>query len=249
MSTLMPMRRAASGSCAVARMALPMRLRAMKLTSTMTSGVVTAIASTSPFVTGTPAIVNRMILRVDEVRDAAVRPAEPEQADVLQDEREAHRGDQRRQLRRVAQWSVGHALDHHVQRSAGDHREEERERQAEDQPERPGRGREPDRPEERERREGADHEDVAVGEVDQLDDPVDQRVADGDQRPDGAVGEPVLDVRGHAAEVAVVLQITDAERDRHQEQQGDQSVLRDEGRRRPRPVGATACSLERMRIP
>src|SRR5207245_5225457 len=42
-----------------------------------------------------------------------------------------------------------------------------------------------------ERDEEAQHEDVAVGEVDQLDDAVHHRVAEGDQREDGATGETV----------------------------------------------------------
>ena len=40
-STLMPMRRAASGSCAVARIALPRRLRETKAAGRITSGTVT----------------------------------------------------------------------------------------------------------------------------------------------------------------------------------------------------------------
>ena len=47
-STLMPISRAASGSCAVARIALPRRLRVMNGVSRKTSGTVTATASTSP---------------------------------------------------------------------------------------------------------------------------------------------------------------------------------------------------------
>ena len=54
-STLMPISRAASGSWAVARMALPMRLRVTNPPSRSSSGTVTAIASTSPCVTETPA--------------------------------------------------------------------------------------------------------------------------------------------------------------------------------------------------
>ena len=42
--------------------------------------------------------------------------------------------------------------------------------------------------------ERAEHEHVAVGEVDQLDDPVDERVAERDQRPDRPVRDPGLDV-------------------------------------------------------
>ena len=54
------------------------------------------------------------------------------------------------------------------------------------------------------RDERADHEHVAVGEVDQLDDAVDERVAERDQRPDRAVGEAVDEVLADAREVAVV---------------------------------------------
>ena len=58
MSTLMPISRAASGSCAVARIALPMRLRLMNWVSSSTSGIVTPIAITSALVTSTPATSN-----------------------------------------------------------------------------------------------------------------------------------------------------------------------------------------------
>ena len=44
--------------------------------------------------------------------------------------------------------------------------------------------------------EGADHEVVAVGEVDELDDPVDQRVTEGDERDDGPVGYADNELRG-----------------------------------------------------
>ena len=42
-----------------------------------------------------------------------------------------------------------------------------------------------------ERDEEAQHEDVAVGEVDQADDPVDHGVAERDEGEDGAAGDPV----------------------------------------------------------
>ena len=53
----------------------------------------------------------------------------------------------------------------------------------------PRRGREPG---DRHRRDEhpAEHEDVAVGEVDQLEDAVDERVAERDEPVDGAVREP-----------------------------------------------------------
>ena len=53
MSTLMPMSRAASGSCAVARIALPSRLRLTKVVMSRTSGIVTPTARMSPRLTMT----------------------------------------------------------------------------------------------------------------------------------------------------------------------------------------------------
>ena len=44
--------------------------------------------------------------------------------------------------------------------------------------------------------EGSDHEDLAVGEVDQLDDPVDHGVADGDQGVQRSQGQPVDELLG-----------------------------------------------------
>ena len=68
--------------------------------------------------------------------------------------------------------------------SADDHREQERGNRTPPRPELAGRdGEEAD--------ERADHEDVAVGEVDQADDAVDHRVAQGDQGVDEAQLEAV----------------------------------------------------------
>ena len=49
---------------------------------------------------------------------------------------------------------------------------------------------------EEQRNEGADHEHVAVGEVDELDDPVDHRVAEGDEGVDRAERQRVGDLLG-----------------------------------------------------
>ena len=57
-STLMPISRAASGSCAVARIALPRREREMKPVIRISSGMVTPTESTSAFSIVTPKIVN-----------------------------------------------------------------------------------------------------------------------------------------------------------------------------------------------
>jgi hypothetical protein len=66
-----------------------------------------------------------------------------------------------------------------------------------------------------------------VGEVDQLDDAVDERVADRHERPDGTVGEAVDEVVPEPGEV-VVLGDEIAERvvDGQDQQDHDQAVLR-----------------------
>ena len=122
-STLMPIRRAASGSWAVARMARPIRELRDEVhehdheRDRDHGGEHVAVADVDA-----EDVVKSMSCESIRSGTLVVRAAEPQQADVLQDEREADRGDQRRQLGRVPQWPVGHALDHHVERAAGDHR-------------------------------------------------------------------------------------------------------------------------------
>jgi hypothetical protein len=77
-----------------------------------------------------------------------------------------------------------------------------------------GAGRHAERLPERHGDERPDHEDLAVGEVDQLDDAVDERVAERDERPDRPVGETGLDVVQRAGRLVDEL---DDER-RHQQQ-------------------------------
>ena len=59
-----------------------------------------------------------------------------------------------------------------------------------------------DRVDDDEAAERAGHEDLAVGEVEQLQHAVDQRVAEGDQRVHRAAGQPQQDVRGDLMQVA-----------------------------------------------
>src|SRR4051812_26627836 len=61
-----------------------------------------------------PRDVEDLHLSANQVWHALLRAADPELADVLEDEREPHRRDERRELRRVAQRPVSDALDHHV---------------------------------------------------------------------------------------------------------------------------------------
>ena len=98
----------------------------------------------------------------------------------------------------------------------------------------------PERLPQRERREGADHEDLAVGEVDQLDDSVDERVPERDERPDRPVRQAVGEVVAEAGEVPVVDEVLNAVVGRERDQDRDQAVLRDElgdDLRRPRLQG------------
>ncbi len=100
-STLIPMSRAASGSWAVARMALPSRLFATKAVRRITSGIVAAIASRSPREMEMPNTLNSSFWESDQVRHAPLRGAEPEDPHVLEDEGEADRGDQGREFGRA----------------------------------------------------------------------------------------------------------------------------------------------------
>ena len=88
--------------------------------------------------------------------------------------------DERRQSRRFPQGAIGDPLDHHPQHHAGDHGDEHGQKEVhlelghhQEPHKRPG------------------HEDLAMGEVDQGDDPVDHGVAQGDECVGGAKGDAV----------------------------------------------------------
>ena len=125
-----------------------------------------------------------------------------------QDEREPDRRDQRRELRLVAQRLVADPLDRHVDRpcrraSRARARPRSRRRVSRSDdvdvaavpsgiaitPKSSGIWNDPSI-DDRLRLERPEHEVVAVGEVDQLDDPVDERVAERDERVDHPVREP-----------------------------------------------------------
>src|SRR5215208_3346657 len=134
----------------------------------------------------------------DEVRKRHLGRALPHEADILEDERHADGCDQNREPWRVPQRFVCHPLYPHVEQATDDHRDDH----GYDDPyylqEGPGavgyraekRKTKECAAEDRQTDEGAYHEDVAVGEVDQLYDPVDQRVAKRDERDYGPVSDP-----------------------------------------------------------
>jgi hypothetical protein len=132
---------------------------------------------------------------------------------VLQEDRHADRGDQRREAARAAQRAVGDALERPAIGGVDDHREQQH---------RDDRDRHPAdadgiHDEERDQRhERADHEDLAVREIDHAHDAVDHRVADRDQPVDGAEGQPVdelLDEVLHAGRSAPSLLYSRCRRD------------------------------------
>src|SRR5262249_30261904 len=106
----------------------------------------------------------------------------PREADVLEDEADADRGDQWRESWRAAQGPVCDRLDRTVEDSAADHGDDPHEDDEKPEPAHPRL--DPERRRERARDHAAEHEDVAVCEVDQLEDAVDERVAEGDEGVD-----------------------------------------------------------------
>jgi hypothetical protein len=122
---------------------------------------------------------------------------------VLQHDRYADGGNERRQAERVAQRPVGDALDgpsiERGERHGDDEHDEQRQRHR-------GYADGDQHQEGNQRDERPDHEDVAVGEVDHADDAVDHRVADGDQAVDRTERDAVdelLDEVFHASPSAL----------------------------------------------
>jgi hypothetical protein len=135
-------------------------------------------------------VARQQVLVVDDVGEVEVRDALPELADAHEDERDADRRNQGGQLRRVAQRSVDDPVHREVQRGAEDHADRERQEDAAGGARRSGVGQAELR-DQGQREECAQHEQVAVGEVDQLDDAVHHRVADRDEREERPRGEAV----------------------------------------------------------
>jgi hypothetical protein len=123
-----------------------------------------------------PPITVRIARQQDRERLVVRLPDDHRQR--LQQEAHAHRRDQRRQPGRIAQRPVSDLLDGEVEQRADD----DRGRQA-DQQQRPARQAEAgEHGDHRPAGERAHHQHLAVGEVDEVDDAVDHRVAERDQR-------------------------------------------------------------------
>ena len=180
-STSMPIIAAASRSNAVARIALPSRERATSSVSADHHREGGADHDEPDHPDVERAAVERH-LRIDEVERVVrseLRAVEQEHR-VLDEERRAERRDQRRDSRRGAQRPVGEALEHDADAAARHHRPERH--QHDQQPDGDARILRPAEPaEDAPADEGADHHHVAVGEVEQLEDPVDHREAERDE--------------------------------------------------------------------
>ena len=107
---------------------------------------------------------------------------------VLQEDRHADGRDQRRQPERAAQRPVGDALDRPAIGGGEQHRDDQHDQQRQRHP---GEAEHAEQREDDDREEGADHVDLAVGEIDHADDAVDHAVADRDQAVHGAQRQAV----------------------------------------------------------
>ena len=90
------------------------------------------------------------------------------------------------QAERTAEGTVGDALDRPAPDGGQRHGDDQHRDQRQDEKDEGRRRGEADGDGRDQRHEGADHEDVAMGEVDHADDPVDHRIADRDQPVDRA---------------------------------------------------------------
>ena len=135
-----------------------------------------------------------VVRREDALDGALVRPGEDD-ADVLQHEAHPDRRDERGELGSVAEWLVGDSFDAGIQACGQGHGDG----QCDEDPchqqryGRPRRDLEDTEPadvggcDQRERDQRPDHEDVAVGEIDELDDAVDEGVPQGHEGEDQAI--------------------------------------------------------------
>ena len=153
----------------------------------------------------------------NEARDGRVVDAPEDEADVLEEKGHPHRGDQRGDPGRIAQRPVGDELDSRVEGRPEEHRDGERGDDPEhDHARRVRDGEVEDGDDHRAGDQAAEREHVPVREVDQLQDSVDERVAERDQAVDGAVRDPD---QQHVQELARILdEVADhPDHDKHDE--------------------------------
>ena len=194
-SMSIPIIAAASRSNEVARIALPVRVLLTRNQST----IISANAETMMMIADERDldVADREALQEERVPGSveqvvvAVLRAEQQLHRVREEERDAERADQRGDPRRVAQRPVGEALDHDAEHRAACHRGERDDERAAAQIGTTGSVEPPSSWSIPKPMNEPDHDDVAVGEVEELEDAVDERVAERDQRVDAAERQPV----------------------------------------------------------
>jgi len=134
-------------------------------------------------------------MKTDDPKCAPLKPsrearAEEQERAVLEEERHAERADERRDPRRRSQWAVREPLDRDAEEARAEHGGDEHQRDQERNRHGWVRGAS-ERDEHAVADERPDHVDVAVREVQELEDPVHHRVPESDERVDRAEGDPV----------------------------------------------------------
>ncbi len=199
-----PISWAASRSCEVDRMARPRSVRVTKTWSATIRKMASRTMKTLRNFTDAPSTLNDA--DVEDLGHVHRRRAPDDLDHVLQDERDADRRDQGSQPRSVTQRPVRESLDHDSHHAHHDHADREGEEQDAGELERVADGPvEAQRHQEPERHERADHEDVAVREIDQLDDAVDHRVAQRDEGIDRADGQRVHQLLDEGRDIHALL--------------------------------------------
>ena len=164
----------------------------------------------------------------DEVRHGAVVDAVDGEADVLDDERHPDGRDQRCQPWGVAERPVGDALDRGVEQGEHHHDHDERDRETDDDDRDARIVVEPEHAQDQGARdEPREREDVAVGEVDQLQDAVDERVAERHDAEDHPVREAD---QSDVDELARGLDEVDGEPEDHEPDEREPDQVGDAGR-------------------
>ena len=195
-STSTPSSAAMVWSCSQARMSRPSRVRDTSQVNSASSTIVVMTTMIWMLESCTTKPLGALVQGVaagDDRRHRLDARALRDLRIIGQHERHADRREHRRQAERMPQRPVGDAL-HGPAIERGDRH---RYQQHDQQDQRDGGQAERDQDQEGDQRdEAADHENIAMGEIDHADDAVDHRVADGDQAVDRAEHEAVDQLLG-----------------------------------------------------
>ena len=221
LSVSIPIIEAASRSNAVARMALPRRVRDTSSVRAIISATLVRDDEQLHDRDGPPENAERRVEQrarlagIDVAADRVGRVAvaltfRQQQHAVGEEERNAERADERRDPRRVPQRTVGETLDDDAERARSRHSSREHQQDQRHERDRGG-----ERPAEDRQHAVAekrpDHVDLAVGEVQELEDPVHHRVAESDECVQAPEHEPVAKQLESAAPPQLADRVEDVE--------------------------------------